>query len=98
MNEINRSIHILSIGISVIGFTACNGGSNYIPVSSATQEESAITDIPDSSDEKTNSNVIPTDSSFTVAFNETKSGVKFISNSMMQQVLMQYLIQDARVY
>lgn len=78
MNEINRSIHILSIGISVIGFTACNGGSNYIPVSSAAREESAITYIPDSSDETTNSNVVPADSSFTVAFNETKSGVKTI--------------------
>lgn len=66
----------LLMGISVIGLSACNGGSNYVPVSSTNQEISQ-TQIAES--EATDySKTKPIDYSFTVAFDETESGVKTI--------------------
>lgn len=75
MNVI-QTVQTLLLGISVIGLSACNGGANYVPVSSTNQEVSP-TQIAESKPDD-NSKVKPTDYSFTVAFDETESGVKTI--------------------
>lgn len=66
----------LFFGISVIGLSACNGGSSYVPVSSSNQEVSQ-TQVEDF-ETADNSKIKSIDYSFTVAFNETQSGVKTI--------------------
>ena len=75
MNVISVII-TLFFGISVIGLSACNGGSNYVPVSSTNQEVSP-TEIADSKTDD-NSKIKSKDYSFIVAFDETESGVKTI--------------------
>lgn len=75
MNVISVII-TLFFGISVIGLSACNGGSNYVPVSSTNQEVSP-TEIAESKTDD-NSKIKSKDYSFIVAFDETESGVKTI--------------------
>lgn len=77
MNVI-RVMQTLFWGISIIGLSACDGGSTYVPISSAKQESSQTHNMHDKDEALDNSKNSPIDYSFTIAFEETQSGVKTV--------------------